>query len=315
MKLARFALTSALIAAIGSAVAIELKTDAQKIGYTLGSDVARSVLDMTATDEENSAELIDINAVIIGFKETYDNKGKNLALSDSEMEEVMEKFAKERLAALQKKISDEAMQKLNEGKAFLDENKQKEGVKVTDSGLQYVVVKEGTGASPKASDEVTVHYEGRLIDGKVFDSSLEREPVTFPLNYVIAGWTEGLQLMQEGAKYTFYIPSELGYGETGAGRDIPPNAVLVFDVELISVNKQADTPAETDKSDEAVEAAKAEAAKTEEVIAQVAKEEVEAEKSAETSTEKEEEKKSNPIGNVVNQAIEDVVNGSNHKSQ
>ena len=120
---------------------------------------------------------------------------------------------------------------------FLAENAQNEGIVTTASGLQYLVFTEGTGASPKASDNVTVHYKGTTIDGKEFDSSYSRgAPATFPLNRVIAGWTEGLQLMKEGAKYRFFIPSNSAYGERGAGRDIGPNAALIFDVELIKVN-------------------------------------------------------------------------------
>ena len=123
-----------------------------------------------------------------------------------------------------------------EGEAFLKQNAGKQGITTTKSGLQYEVLSEGTGASPRATDTVRCHYEGRLVDGSVFDSSYRRgEPAEFPLNGVIAGWTEGLQLMKEGAKYRFYIPQELGYGARGAGSSIPPYAALIFDVELIKV--------------------------------------------------------------------------------
>lgn len=123
-----------------------------------------------------------------------------------------------------------------EGEAFLAENAKKSGIQVTESGLQYEILNQGEGAKPSASDNVTVHYEGTTIDGKVFDSSYSRgEPATFPLNRVIAGWTEGVQLMQEGSKFRFYIPSDLAYGKRGAGRDIGPNATLIFDVELIKI--------------------------------------------------------------------------------
>lgn len=123
-----------------------------------------------------------------------------------------------------------------EGEAFLKQNATKQGIVVTKSGLQYEVLSEGTGALPRATDTVRCHYEGRLVDGSVFDSSYRRgEPAEFPLNGVIAGWTEGLQLMKEGAKYRFYIPQELGYGARGAGSSIPPYAALIFDVELIKV--------------------------------------------------------------------------------
>lgn len=122
------------------------------------------------------------------------------------------------------------------GKKFLEENALKEGITKTASGLQYEVLQEGTGPKPGPTSTVEVHYEGRLINGKVFDSSYQRkETISFPLNRVIAGWTEGLQLMATGSKYRLYIPSELGYGTRGAGADIPPHSALIFDVELISI--------------------------------------------------------------------------------
>jgi FKBP-type peptidyl-prolyl cis-trans isomerase FkpA len=127
---------------------------------------------------------------------------------------------------------------LEKGEKFLAENKTKEGVKTTDSGLQYKITKEGTGKSPKATDVVVVHYEGKLLDGTVFDSSIKRgQPIDFPLNRVIPGWTEGLQLMKEGGKAILYIPSKLAYGPrgTGAGGPIGPNETLIFEVELIKV--------------------------------------------------------------------------------
>ncbi len=122
------------------------------------------------------------------------------------------------------------------GEKYLEENRKSPKVIETPSGLQYEVLQEGTGRKPAATDTVRVHYEGRLIDGTIFDSSIQRgEPIAFPLNGVIAGWTEGLQLMSEGAKYRFHIPYHLAYGEQGAGASIPPYATLVFDVELIEV--------------------------------------------------------------------------------
>ena len=123
------------------------------------------------------------------------------------------------------------------GREFLAENAKNDSVVQTESGLQYMVLKEGTGAKPGPTDNVTVHYTGRLLDGTVFDSSVDGEPATFPLNRVIPGWTEGLQLMSEGAKYRLFIPSELAYGENGAGDKILPNSTLIFDVELIKVEK------------------------------------------------------------------------------
>jgi FKBP-type peptidyl-prolyl cis-trans isomerase FkpA len=125
---------------------------------------------------------------------------------------------------------------LEKGRKYLEDNGQRSGIVTTVSGLQYEVVQAGTGKSPKATDTVLVHYEGTLIDGTVFDSSYRRnEPIDFPLNQVIKGWTEGVQLMQEGAKYRFYLPSELAYGVRGAGPDIGPNEALIFVVELLKV--------------------------------------------------------------------------------
>jgi len=126
---------------------------------------------------------------------------------------------------------------LEKGQQFLQENAKKEGVKTTPSGLEYLVLKEGTGRQPKATDVVEVNYRGTLIDGKEFDSSYKRgEPISFPLNRVIPGWTEGVQLMKEGAKYRFFIPSKLAYGSNGAGGVIGPDETLIFDVELLKVN-------------------------------------------------------------------------------
>ena len=135
-----------------------------------------------------------------------------------------------------KKQKEEAQAHIAEGKAYLDANAKREGVTVTKSGLQYEVLQEGTGKSPKATDTVRCHYEGRLLDGTVFDSSYKRgEPADFGLNQVITGWTEGVQLMKEGAKFRFTIPYLLAYGEQGAGASIPPFSTLIFDVELIKV--------------------------------------------------------------------------------
>lgn len=137
------------------------------------------------------------------------------------------------LAGCQKPADDAGPQK-RQGAAFLSENAKKQGVTTTASGLQYEVLQEGQGAMPSATDTVTVNYRGTLIDGKEFDSG---NGISFPLNRVIPGWTEGVQLMKEGAKYRFYIPSELAYGERGAGSDIPPNADLIFEVELVKVGQ------------------------------------------------------------------------------
>ncbi len=150
--------------------------------------------------------------------------------------EEAQKLINDYLQDLQQKAEAEARK---EGDNFLAENGKKENVKTTASGLQYVVEKEGDGAQPSAEDEVTVHYTGKLLNGTVFDSSVNRgEPATFPLNRVIPGWTEGVQLMKEGAKYTFFIPSDLAYGPQGIPNVIPPHSTLIFEVELIKVVKK-----------------------------------------------------------------------------
>ena len=151
------------------------------------------------------------------------------SLTDQEAQKIVGDF-------LQKQQEEATREIREEGERFLAENAKKEGVVVLPSGLQYTVLTEGTGAQPKATDRVKCHYEGTLTNGQIFDSSYRRgEPAVFPLNGVIAGWTEGVQLMKEGAKYRFFIPYNLAYGERGAGQAIPPYAALVFDVELISI--------------------------------------------------------------------------------
>ncbi|MDE6443155.1 MAG: FKBP-type peptidyl-prolyl cis-trans isomerase [Muribaculaceae bacterium] len=159
-------------------------------------------------------------------------EGKETKLSPEEAQKVIQEYLQELTAKKTAEIK-------AVGEKFLEENKKNENVKVTPSGLQYVVEKEGEGAQPTAEDEVTVHYTGKLIDGTVFDSSVSRgEPATFPLNRVIPGWTEGVQLMKEGGKYTFYIPSDLAYGPQGVPNAIPPHSTLIFEVELIKVVKK-----------------------------------------------------------------------------
>lgn len=239
MTLTRLTLSAAIAATLCSAAAVELKTDAQKLGYTIGADMGRSV-----TEIDKDGKHVDFNALIVGLKTAYE--GKELALKQEDMDAAMQKFAEERLASMQEEMSRAAEENLKAGEKYLSENKGKDGVKTTASGLQYKVEKEGSGAQPKANDTVSVHYTGKLIDGKVFDSSIERgEPVSFKVQEVIPGWIEGLQLMKTGGKYTFYIPSKLGYGEFGAGPSIPPNSVLVFDVELLEILPEAaaDKPA------------------------------------------------------------------------
>lgn len=173
---------------------------------------------------------INIDDFKDGIKAVFD--GTDPAISIEEAQKLIQDY----LSDLQKKAETAAKEA---GKKFFEENKMNPDVKETPSGLQYIVEKEGEGATPAATDEVTVHYTGRLLDGTVFDSSVNRgEPATFPLNRVIPGWTEGVQLMKEGAKYTFFIPSDLAYGPQGIEGVIPPHSTLIFEVELIKINKK-----------------------------------------------------------------------------
>ena len=191
-----------------------------KVSYALGIGIGRQLADMGANDivtEDFAAAMKDVLT------------GAELKIDEAEAQALVQEY-------LQKKGEEKVKAVKAEGENFLAENAKKEGVVTLPSGLQYQVHKEGNGKSPKATDQVECHYEGTLINGKIFDSSYRRnEPATFPLNGVIAGWTEGLQLMKEGAKYRFFIPFNLAYGTRGAGQDIPPYAALIFDVELIEV--------------------------------------------------------------------------------
>ncbi len=171
--------------------------------------------------------------------------GNDSVIKDTIKQKIMMSFQKEIMAKIEAEKKKQSEKGKAEGIAFLENNKKDPTVVVTASGLQYKVIKEGTGETPKATDKVTVHYEGKLINGKIFDSSYNRgEPASFPLNGVIPGWTEALQVMKPGAIYELFIPSELAYGEAGS-RDIPGNAVLIFKVELIKVEApKADAPKE-----------------------------------------------------------------------
>ncbi|MDE6159417.1 MAG: FKBP-type peptidyl-prolyl cis-trans isomerase [Bacteroidaceae bacterium] len=191
-----------------------------KISYALGLGIGQQLKSMNIRNfcmEDFSRSIADVM------------NGNETAMTAREAQQLLNEY-------FESKAKEDAQQAIAEGAAFLKENGQREGVVTTKSGLQYEVLTEGTGKSPKATDQVRCHYEGRLINGDVFDSSYRRdEPADFGLNQVIAGWTEGVQLMKEGAKYRFFIPYVLGYGERGAGSQIPPYSTLVFDVELIKV--------------------------------------------------------------------------------
>ncbi len=203
----------------------DLKDPKQKASYAIGTDIGASF---------KKQELdIDVQALAAGIIDSFAGKA---ALTDAEIKETLTAFRTAMMGKMEAKAKVAGEKNIKDGEAFLADNAKKEGVKTTASGLQYKVLKTGKGKTPKATDTVKTHYHGRLIDGTVFDSSVDRgEPVSFPVNQVIPGWTEALQLMKEGDKWQLYIPSKLAYGERGAGGKIGPNSTLIFDVELISI--------------------------------------------------------------------------------
>ena len=197
-----------------------------KVSYALGIGIGRQLSQMGAADLNIDDFAQAIKDVIAG----------DLKLGDAEAQQIVQEFFAKQEEKQKAEAAEKGKAAKQDGEKILAENGKKEGVITTASGLQYQVLREGNGQSPKATDTVECHYEGTLIDGTKFDSSYDRgQTATFPLNQVIAGWTEGLQLMKEGGKYRFFIPYELGYGERGAGASIPPFSTLVFDVELVSV--------------------------------------------------------------------------------
>lgn len=198
-----------------------------KLSYALGLGIGRQLAQMGATN-------LSIDDFATAIKDVL--AGAELKVSDQEAQTLVQEFFRKQEEKANAEMAEKGKKAKAEGEQYLADNAMKEGVVTLPSGLQYKVLSEGNGKKPKATDKVKCHYEGFLVDGTVFDSSIRRgEPAVFPLNQVIAGWTEGLQLMQEGAKYRFFIPYHLGYGEHGAGASIPPYAALVFDVELIEV--------------------------------------------------------------------------------
>ncbi|HNT27259.1 MAG TPA: FKBP-type peptidyl-prolyl cis-trans isomerase [bacterium] len=212
----------------------DLKTQMDKISYGIG-------LDMGKNFKKNE---MAINTDLF-LKGTNDGlAGKDFLMSDEEFRTVMQEFQQDMMKKMQEGNAKKAAGNREKGKKFLDDNKARPGVKVTESGLQYEVIKEGKGAQPKPEDTVTVHYVGTLTDGTEFDSSIARgEPAKFQLNRVIPGWTEGVGLMNVGAKYRFVIPDNLAYGERQMGDKIMPGSVLVFEVELLGIEKGAAAPA------------------------------------------------------------------------
>jgi len=200
-----------------------LASDADKASYSLGYRFAENV-------QRQFPEDIAAEAFVRGVRDQLE--GSEAEVGAEEAERVLTAM----MEARQAKAANQALENLEEGLAYLEQNAEREEVTALESGLQYEVLEAGEGDNPAATDTVTTHYEGRLIDGTVFDSSYERgEPASFPLNRVIPGWTEGLQLMSPGARYRLYVPPDLAYGDRAAG-EIPPNSTLIFDVELLEVD-------------------------------------------------------------------------------
>ena len=199
-----------------------------KFSYALGLGIGQQLKQMGLKD---TLVIEDFTASIVDVLQNND-----LKVSNQEAQVIVSSFFQKKEEEMKAAQAEAGKAAKKEGEAFLAENAKKDGITVTKSGLQYEVLQEGAGKQPKATDTVRCHYEGRLLDGTIFDSSYKRnEPADFGLQQVIAGWTEGVQLMSEGSKYRFYIPYMLAYGEGGAGAMIPPFATLIFDVELIKV--------------------------------------------------------------------------------
>ena len=216
----------ALSGAAFAADAPELKSDKEKLSYSIGMDIG----------EKLKQQSIDVDTELLarGLKDRYGG-GKTI-LTEDEARQTFTVFQKQQMAKQAETMRLLGEKNRADGEKFLAENAKKEGVKMLPSGLQYKEITPGKGKSPKATDNVTTNYRGTLIDGTEFDSSYKRgQPATFPVSGVIPGWTEALQLMREGGKWQLFVPSNLAYGERGAGREIGPNATLIFEVELISV--------------------------------------------------------------------------------
>jgi len=199
-----------------------------KLSYALGLGIGQQLKQMGLKDRLAVSDFAQSVADVL--------QGNELKVKNAEAQQIVNQFFEQEQARQSAEKAAAGKQALEEGRAFLANNASRPGVQTTKSGLQYEVLQEGTGRKPKSTDQVRCHYEGTLINGQVFDSSYQRnEPAVFGLQQVIAGWTEGLQLMSEGSKFRFFIPYRLGYGENGAGQLIPPFATLIFDVELLEV--------------------------------------------------------------------------------
>lgn len=216
--------------------ALVLETEVQKQAYSLGASIGM-YMQRNLEEQNKMGVTLEQNIIVKGFTDSLEGK------SQIEKEEVQALLMKldESMKAKQKELAEKtATDSLAEGQKFLEENAKKEGIKITESGIQYIVMTAAEGEKPVATDTVKVHYTGTFLNGETFDSSVERgEPAVFPLNRVIRGWTEGVQLMSVGAKYKFTIPSDLAYGPAGSPPRIPGNSVLEFEIELLEIQKPA----------------------------------------------------------------------------
>jgi FKBP-type peptidyl-prolyl cis-trans isomerase len=222
----RFVVSVLLIGLLGCEKKMVLETQEQKVSYSIGLNIGRNC--------KQDAIDIDMEALMRGIKDAMSDSTP--LLTPAQIQETMQKFQQEMMTKQNEKTNAISDENKKAGEMFLAENAKKEGVVTLPSGLQYKIIKPGTGAKPKLTDEVTTHYRGTLINGTEFDSSYKRgEPTSFPVNGVIAGWTEALQLMPVGSKWQLFIPSNLAYGARGARGTIGPNATLVFDIELLAI--------------------------------------------------------------------------------
>jgi len=237
MKKSPIFFASVLLASTGfSQQTTQLKDDKDKVSYSIGLDIGNTF----------KKQNMDINTDVLmsGLKDAL--SGAKPLLTDEQVKETMAAFSKSMVEKQQAATKEAAAKNTAAGEKFLAENKLKEGVKTTPSGLQYKVLQEGSGEPPKETDTVVTQYRGTLINGTEFDSSYKRnEPTTFPVNRVIKGWTEALLMMKPGAKYQLFIPAVLAYGERGAGQDIGPNETLIFEIELLSVKPPEAKPVAT----------------------------------------------------------------------
>ena len=219
-----------LVSQVSAEEKLILKDQKDKVSYSIGTNIGNNF----------KKQSVDINpdALVQGIKDAL--SGEKALMTEQEMNETMKAFQQEMMTKQAELAKIVGEKNKTEGDIFLAENKKKKGVITLPSGLQYKVINEGSGAIPKLTDKVTVHYRGTLIDGTEFDSSYRRgQTATFPVNGIIAGWKEALQLMKAGSKWQLFIPPTLAYGERGAGRTIGPNATLIFDIELLSIEEGA----------------------------------------------------------------------------